>query len=544
MSWRNPLLCSVLLGSVLCSGTDEFGAFADASISPSPHLVSSGVAAEPSDPEALVDIPDAVLRGALEEALGKDRGEPITRGDMAGLYGLAIEEGVDELTGMEHAINLVWLVCENGSVSVLTPLAELEALEFLSLQFNAIWDLTPLGELGSLTSLSLNGNAISDVAPLGGLDALTHLDLYYNAISDITPLAGVDSLTSLNLGFNDISDIAPVAELTSLMWLDLRINTIFDIAPLAGLDALTGLYLNTNNVSNVAPIAELDSLTSLGLSYNAISDITPLVGLESVSTLDLDDNIISDISPLLANEGLGSGDTLALEGNPLSARALETDIPTLRERGVEVTFDTTEPEPLADGDRAADIPDAAMRTVFERFLNKGAGWPIGVEEIAEIVKIDARGSRIEDLAGLEHATGLRYLDLSGNAVMDLALLEGLSSLRLLYLDGNEIGHRTAGGAALADLVAQQHQGGRPLGARQHGRTLLAGFGRQLNKRPSIPSRLSPILVPHQQRHHGHRRFGGLAEPSGGSTERQLDSLACAAGRADGLGARFSERQWS
>ena len=515
MSRRNWLLGAALLGASLATAANDLSAgmaLADAAFIPPQHRAQGALeTAEPSDPEALVDIPDAALRRALEAALGKEEDAPITRGDMASLTDLTIDGGVDQLTGLEHAINLVDFVCENGSVSDLTPLADLRSLTRLSLKSNAISDIAPLGELYSLTRLELWDNAISDITPLAELRSLRVLVLHTNSISDITPLVGLEALTALGLGRNAISDIAPLTELRSLTWLWLGDNAISDVTSLSGLEALTsltlshnaishiaplgelssltGLYLNHNDVSDVralvglevlrtlslhgnavsdvaplaplrsltelwlegnaisdiGPLGELGSLTSLLLSYNNIADIHALAELDSLTRLDLHNNAISDISPLVANDGLGSGDTLALEGNPLSASALEADIPTLQERGVEVTFDA--PEPLAEGDRAADIPDPAMRTVFERALDKGPGWPIGVNEIAEITELDARDSRIEDLAGLEHATDLQYLDLGGNAVTDLALLGGLESLRLLYLDGNEV----ADIATLAEL---------------------------------------------------------------------------------------------
>ena len=540
-------------------------ALADAAIIPAQHSVPDFFGtAEPSDPDALVDIPDAALRRALEAALGKEEDAPITRGDMASLDDLAIYSGVDHLTGLEHAINLVDLACTLGGVSDLMPLAELrslmrldlwgnaisdiaplaglEALTTLSLGDNDIADITPLAELRSLTRLSLYNNAISDIAPLAGLEALTtlslgdndiaditplaelrsltRLSLYNNAISDIVPLAGLGALTTLSLDYNDIADVtplaelrsltrlylynneisdaAPLAELRSLTRLDLRGNAISEIAPLAGLEALTvllidgnyiahippiaglqaltNLSLHDNLISNIAPLAELRSLTLLSLSDNLISDIAPLAELRSLTSLSLSDNAVADIAPLaelrsltslslggnavsdiaplselrslrwlylgdnaisdiaslVANDGLGDGDSLGLKGNPLSARALDTDIPALQERGVWVTFDA----PLTEG--GVDIPDPAMRTTFERALDKRPGSPIGVNEIAKITKLDARGLRIEDMTGLEHATDLEYLDLGDNAVTDLAPLEGLESLQLLYLDGNEV----------------------------------------------------------------------------------------------------------
>ena len=293
--------CKKVLG-VLLLGTSLAGAANDVNA-----IVE---AAEPSDPNALVDIPDAVLRRALEEELGKQEDEPITRSDMARLNYFEVDGGVDQLTGLEHAINLRSLSSTNGEIS----------------------DLTPLAELKSLTSLNLIGNAIRDIAPLAELHALTGLYLSGNGISDI--------------------------------------------APLAGLHALTWLYLGHN--ANVSPRL---------LFGNAVSDVAPLAALDALTVLNLAGNVVSDIAPLVANDGLDSGDTLNLEGNPLSARAIDTDLPKLQERGVEVTFDS---RALAEGDRPADIPDPAMRAIFEKALNKWAGWPIGVKEIAEVTKLDAR----------------------------------------------------------------------------------------------------------------------------------------------------------
>ena len=534
MSRRNRLLGVVLLGASSATAIEPNATFPAAAASPPPHpVLGLFEAAEPSDPDALVDIPDAALRRALEEELAKEEDEPITRGDMARLNSLTVGGGVDELTGLEHAINLVDLSCIGGGIEDLTPLAglgslttlglsdngitdvaslaELRSLTWLSLHSNAISDVTPLAgldsltglflalndiadvaplaELRSLTWLSLHGNAISDLTPLAGLVSLGGLELAYNAISDVSPLArlnslrvldlarnaisdmaplaglgtltwlqlggnaisdlsplaGLDSLTRLDLRDNAISNIAPLAELDALTWLHLGGNDIFDLVPLAGLDSLTWLHFDYNDTANFAPLAELRSLTWLSLNSNAISDLAPIAGLGLLTELSLNDNAISDLAPLLANDGLGSGDTLALKGNPLSPMAIDTDIPALQERGVEVTFDA--PEPLAEGDRAADIPDPAMRTVFERALDKGSGWPIGVNEIGEITKLDARRSRIENLAGIEHATDLEYLDLSGSAVADLGPLDALSSLEILYLDGSEVSDI----AALAEL---------------------------------------------------------------------------------------------
>ena len=53
--------------------------------------------------------------------------------------------------------------------------------------------------------------------------------------------------------------------------------------------------------------------------------------------MDLRDNRVSDISPLVANAGLADGDWVVLDGNPLSEDSLNTHVPALIARGVEVS---------------------------------------------------------------------------------------------------------------------------------------------------------------------------------------------------------------
>ena len=87
--------------------------------------------ARSGDSETVVDIPDAALRKAVEAALGKSDGDPVTRGEMATLARLdARRGGVRQLTGMEYAINLEWLDLLRNDIADLSPLSGLTSLEF------------------------------------------------------------------------------------------------------------------------------------------------------------------------------------------------------------------------------------------------------------------------------------------------------------------------------------------------------------------------------------------------------------------------------
>jgi hypothetical protein len=123
-------------------------------------------------------------------------------------------------------------------------------------------------------------------------------------------------VVEIGLGKAEGEPIAPTEMLTF---------TCFE-APGASIRDLTGLEGATN-------------LTGLDLLSNNISDISPVAGLTDLRWLDLSGNNISDISPLVANTGLGDGDTVYVQGNPLSHLSIHTHIPILQSRGVRVYFD-------------------------------------------------------------------------------------------------------------------------------------------------------------------------------------------------------------
>ncbi|GEM_PF-4801249 len=83
--------------------------------------------------------------------------------------------------------------------------------------------------------------------------------------------------------------------------------------------------------------SDLTGLTTLDASNSGVSDLTGLGYCTALSDLDLSHNIIEDISALVANTGLGSGDTVHLEYNPLSSASYGY-VSQLTDRGVEVIW--------------------------------------------------------------------------------------------------------------------------------------------------------------------------------------------------------------
>ena len=83
------------------------------------------------------------------------------------------------------------------------------------------------------------------------------------------------------------------------------------------------------------------------------------------------------------------------------------------------------------------IPDPGLRGRIAAALGKRDEDPIGAEELAALVVLDARRAGVTDLTGIEHAANLEGLDLGHNPLADLRPLSSLPALRRLDLDGTE-----------------------------------------------------------------------------------------------------------
>ncbi|MDE2724457.1 MAG: leucine-rich repeat domain-containing protein [Gemmatimonadota bacterium] len=250
---------------------------------------------------------------------------------------------ISDVSALSGLTRLERLILYNNSISDLSPLSGLTNLEQLYLENNSISDVSALSGLTNLEWLGLSANNISDVSSLSGLPNLIRLFLSSNNISDLSSLSGLPSLRTLDLGNNSISNITPLSGLINLTSLLLSGNNISDISALSGLPYLLALVLRNNSISDISALSGLPSLRRLWLSDNSISNLTPLSGLINLELLYLHNNSISDLSPLVANTGLGSGDVVRVQNNPLSATSINTHIPALRDRGVDVSFGASKP---------------------------------------------------------------------------------------------------------------------------------------------------------------------------------------------------------
>jgi Leucine-rich repeat (LRR) protein len=140
--------------------------------------------------------------------------------------------------------------------------------------------------------------------------------------------------TAMRAALNKTSGPIHASELAGLATLSASGREIEDLSGLQYCANLTELGLISNQISDISPLANLTKLINLALGWNQISDVSPLANLTNLTDLCLSSNQISDILPLVENEGLGTGDSVNLQVNPLSSDSINTYIPQLKARGV------------------------------------------------------------------------------------------------------------------------------------------------------------------------------------------------------------------
>ena len=349
-----------------------------------------------------VNIPDANLRAVIADSLDKRRNEAITRAEIATLTRLEVSDAnISDLTGLEFATNLTELWLHDNAITDLSALCDLTKLTDLVLYTNTLSDISALSNLTNLIHLNLNHNSVSDISVLAKLTNLGYLGLSQNTLSDISALSNLTNLIDLNLNDNSVSDISVLAKLTNLIELRLSYNKISDISTLSNLTNLIGLDISGTNITDISVLAKLINLTHLNLNNNCISDLSVLSNLTNLTYLNLSGNRVSDFLPLVVNTGFGNGHEVDVRKNPLSPESLNTHIPALQSRGVDVQFD--------------DQPALVCIPVLPHNLSVDAGSSHTLQ--SNYLYVDRGGIRPGGQRG--HATAVAYADFNEDGHIDV-----------------------------------------------------------------------------------------------------------------------------
>ena len=374
----------------------------------------------PPNPGTSVHIPDPNLRATLNRMLDKSSDAPITVAEMESFIGFGVHnthrqingstqiiqetlnnKGIENLTGLEYAINIQGLSISDKGISDLSPISELIKLHELRLHFTSVSDLTPISELTKIRVFVFeNCPKISDLSPIARFTELEVIQAGHNfSITDLSPLAGKEKLKDVLLWGPPISDLSPLANLPNIEGIDMCGNEISVIPSFENAPKLKKLYIFDNDVSDVSILQNLKSLERLNLKNNKITDISPLAALKNLKWLNLTHNPISDFSPLAEL----SQNTNIIAGS-------------------------------------VNISDRNLRAAIAEALGKDDTGVISItfEEMKTLTTLNASNRDIKDLTGLEFAVNLEILNASDNQITDLSPLSKLINLRVLNIWHNPV----------------------------------------------------------------------------------------------------------
>ncbi len=259
--------------------------------------------------------------------------------ELDSLQFMVTPQQVSSLSGLESCKNLYYLHMGSQDISDISPLSSLTKLKELTLDQNyKISDITPLRNLTALEWLNLSNNLITDITALEKLTRLKNLDLQFNDIKSISALYNLKDISELQISGASFSDVKPLEGFLKIRLLWLIHCTINDISYLENLINIENLHLAWNQISDITPLSNMKKLEWVALEMNNVADITPLKDLPNLRYIRLWDNQINDIKPLVDNPGIGDGDIVGLDDNPLDEKSINEYIPALQARGVQVTW--------------------------------------------------------------------------------------------------------------------------------------------------------------------------------------------------------------
>ncbi|GEM_PF-754940 len=319
----------------------------------------------------VVNFTDQRLEAQVRLALAIDENVDLTPALMLELDTLNINagndtsgelSGISDLTGLEFALNLVYLRLSATSITNLAPISNLEKIEYLRFNNTPITDLSPLSNFTSLTYFNANTvTGITDISPLAGntglrtailrnvpfgndgmetirnFTTLHRINMRDTGVTDIsvlgelmasgallnsTPFAQEENggavLDLRGLDVEDWSPIAPYVDQISDLsgvpanetviipdpLLEDFVRNLLEIDPQNDVTTLYMTGIDTLNINNINAISDLTGLEFapniryLRFGGTSVTDLNPIQGLEKVEYLRLNDTNVTDISPI------------------------------------------------------------------------------------------------------------------------------------------------------------------------------------------------------------------------------------------------------
>jgi hypothetical protein len=391
---------------------------------------------EEEEPE-IVSIPDVRLLNQIRLALDIDENTEITPELMLQLEVLDIDasddfsgniSGINNLTGLEYALNLEYLRLSYTEVTDLSPISGLENITYFRINNTGITDISALSNFTNLTYFNANTvTGLTDISPLAGNTGLRtailrEVPMGNEGMETIRNFTTIHRINMRDTGVTEISvlgelmaggallDSTPFAEEENGgAALDFRGLSIEDWSPIAPyIDQINDINgLPTNEVVNI-PDSNLEDFIRTQLGIDSSSDITTLymTGLDTLNIsgllpisdltgieyapniryLRFGETSVTDLSPI---SGLRKVEYLRLNNTDVTDISAIADYTTLTYFNANTVTGLTDISPLLGND---NLQEAILRNV--PFGNEGMST---LRELTTLYRINMRNTGVTDL---------------------------------------------------------------------------------------------------------------------------------------------------
>lgn len=226
---------------------------------------------------------------------------PITTLESLSLSGFVLrEQGAvqDSWQALRSLPNLRELSLDTIKPPPLEILSQLAGLERLSIDgvYGKNQDLSPLASLDRLKSLSLNFAELSDVSWISSLSNLEELYIRRNQIEDLAPLSALTKLRVLDVSNSGVASGEPLRNLENLEFLNIGGNPLLSLDFLKDLPALDELIMGNQ------------FFTEATKEYDIIQDLRDAGVMVDVKPLPVDDLPFTIRMQVVYVDGDGDGE--------------------------------------------------------------------------------------------------------------------------------------------------------------------------------------------------------------------------------------------
>ena len=309
-----------------------------------------------------------------------------------------------------------------------------------------------LTQIMGMTKIDLSGDVtISDLSPLSKLSALQDVNLALTPVSDLMPLRNLNSLLQLNISYTGVTSLEPLQYCTHITQLFLRGCQMSDIGLVVNFPNLEDLDLSNTQVTSLAPISDLDSIDDLRLSGTPVSDLAPIAGLTNIELLNISSTNVKSIDALqnmsklriLQADSTGISSLKALDNMP-SLQRIYCDYTSLSKSDA-ISFMLKHPHTFLVFE-SAELAKwwSGMNTDWQNLLSHFTQLsnPPGKEQLHQLILIDSLNitgrMNIKSLDPVSMLSLLRVLYASSTSVSDISPLKSLINLQILYLDNTSV----------------------------------------------------------------------------------------------------------